>query len=192
LCFVKTCSHNELKKVWKLTYKKYLEQGFCRKNVEERLKLYPNLDGIEETTVLVTEDCGEIKGTISITEDGPFLLTTDISFSHSTELIRLGCKATNKKLGCVWRFISSNGCNTLIEAGLEEIKNRGIDIVLCVINPKHFGFYNRCLGFLDVERAERDPIVNNNASLLIYSSYETMVSKWYSRKCFSNFKESLL
>ena len=173
---VEARSRLDYEEVYKLTYDSYVSKGLC-KPTSNRILLHSLLGEVERTTILMAREGGEIVGTISITEDVP--LHTEISYLDTTSALRRYCSSTGKKLGGVWRLVSKNGSlHDLIDSGLEAISNRGIEIVLSVVHPRHVRVYERLLGFMELAWLEKDPTVNNAKSSLIVSDYNKMIKCW--------------
>lgn len=149
---VRIATQADMSNVYKLTYKSYLEEGYCQENDKKELIHYPHLDNIEETTVIIVDEDGQIIGTITLTLDSPIKLYTDEDFLEETERIRQECFEKNKKLGCLWRLATITDKNDkaiiclLFNKTIEIMIDCKMDICLFVVNPKHSSFYNKIFG----------------------------------------------
>jgi hypothetical protein len=66
----------------------------------------------------------------------------------------------------------------LIDAALRECVKRQLDVVLISVHPDYAGFYERCLGFEEIDRVDHDPTVNDAPAVLMLGRLEAMLKKW--------------
>jgi len=153
---VRPATQEDMPAVWRLTHDVYQASGYCEANPHSMLRHYPLLDGIEETTVYIAEDAGEIVGTNSLTVDGPWGLHTDEDFPRETRAIRLMCRHMGWRLGCSWRICTTPAnrnrtatVKSLFRATIEGVLDASLDALLFEFHPRHAKIYKRTLG-LDV------------------------------------------
>ena len=165
--------NSEFRTVYELTYRVYVEDGYCEKREDRKLQHYSHLDEIPETTVIIGLHEGELVGTVSVTVDGPTGLHVDADFPEKMLEIRLGLHG--RKLGASWRIITDRGFRhervlalALMRAAFVAIINCGIDVLVCSFNPKHAGFYNRFLGFQTIANGTCKSVGDKAAVLMVY------------------------
>jgi len=191
---IRVAAKADMPAVWELTYKVFLAQGFCEPNDTRQLQRYPHLDGIPETRVLLAEDESGLAGTISVTLDGPHGLHVDESFPGVVGYGGGRCLPAGYRdyeLGAVWRLVTradtekspdarraGEVLKALIDAALQELVKRQLDVVVITVHPGRVGFYQRRLGFEEVTRIDHDPTVNGAPAVLMLGRMETMLKKW--------------
>ena len=153
MMFTRKAQPDDMETVWRCTYDVYREQGYCDHDESGLLVHYPHLDGIDETTVYVVEDDGEIVGTNSLTLDGQAGLHVDADFPVETGVIRKWCRHMDWKLGASWRIVtrpdyhrSIAAVSALFQETIRGILEHKLDVVLFAFNPKHARAYQRLLG----------------------------------------------
>jgi len=174
---IRVATKADMPAVWALTYKAFRIRGFCGPNDLDQLQHYPHLDGISETTVLLAEDEDGLAGTISVTEDGLYGLHVDVAFLG---VVRDAAEVGGKRVGAVWRLAMrvEQVLPRLIDAALGELARRQIEPAFIAVHPSDAGFYERRLGFEEVDRVDHDPTVNNAPAVLMIGRLETMLKKW--------------
>jgi hypothetical protein len=159
----------ELRDVWCLNYKRYLEMGYCKPNHAGVLITHPQLDSDPLTQVCVIRDeKNKLLGTYSITLDGPAGLSTDNTYPDETNIMRR--KGT---LASTWRLVTEkNVCKCVLRELLDYIvgilRLHNVDFCLSTVNPHHLYFY---IKFFDVFKlAERcsENNLNMAPSVLAY------------------------
>ena len=104
----KVSTAEEMDEVYKLTHDQYVKEGYIAPQPDGRLRHYPHLDGIPETTVLIAVDEGRVVGTNTLTLDGPAGLhvESDSAFKTIASFYRIAAAASGTKLACSWRIVT--------------------------------------------------------------------------------------
>ena len=89
-----------LPEIYSLTHDTYVESGLIQPKETGTLNLFPHLNEIEETVIIIAESNGKIIATNSLTIDGEKGLHTDVYFKSETNELR----KKHKKLGSSWRI----------------------------------------------------------------------------------------
>ncbi len=140
---------NRLSEIGKLVYDTLVESGHISSQYNNSVDLYPHLNKIPETTILIAELKGKIIGTNSMTIDSPNGLHTDKFFKEETDFIR---KTENKILGSSWRIATKREYRRNIRLFLDIVQNTffaakemNIETCLFVFDKKHEEFYKKLL-----------------------------------------------
>jgi len=140
---------NRLPEISILVGKAFIESGLISKNFKQPVDLYPHLNTIKETTILIAESNGKIIGTNSMTVDSPAGLHTDYYFKEETDFFR---KTENKILGSSWRIATEHEYRRNIRLFLDLIQNSffvakesHIETCLFVFAKKHEEFYKKMI-----------------------------------------------
>ena len=177
----------DLERVHKLTYRCYLQQGYCSEDPSEKLIHFPKLEGIRETMVFgLVDELGVLQGTNSATVDGPRGLHTDAAFPDGTELQRLDCRLTGKRLGSSWRICTSPENRNAMKAIFLiidytlRIAGPLMDVCLFTFHPNHAKTYARLLGLQYISEPKPDETVRGSPCVLMRGEVKTMLNIWYS------------
>ena len=140
---------DRIPEIGKLVHDTLVESGHISPRHNTFVDLYPYLNKISETTILIAELEGEIIGTNSMTIDSSVGLHTDKFFKKETDLIR---KQENKTLGSSWRIATNQKYRRNIRLFLDLIQNSfylakemHIETCLFVFDKKHEDFYKKLL-----------------------------------------------
>ncbi len=139
---------NRLYEIGKLVHDTLVESGHISSRYDKYVDLYPHLNKIPETSILIAESGGKIIGTNSMTLESPAGLHTDKFFKEETD-----CFRKNKKiLGSSWRIATSKEYRKNIRLFLDLIQNSfflakemNIETCLFVFDKKHEEFYKKML-----------------------------------------------
>ncbi len=181
-----TGDNPRMREVWRRTYTDYLGSGYCSANSLRMLRHYRDLDCIAETSVFGTYANGRLIGTNSLTLDKKGLvLPGDYVFPDFLNEIRKECESEGKILGVSWRLVTAPEyrCRTKIVSGLinrtiEEIKEIGLDVLLCSVNPRHEGFYNHRCGFEKIAGPKKESSVENAEAVLLRVDSDVLFQVW--------------
>jgi len=171
-----------LARVWRLTHAQYVCRGYCEPQPDGLLRHYPALDGIPETTVLIAEEGAELKGTVTLTLDGPRGLHTDHAFPRETSKVRGMALAAHEVLASSWRIVTA--CRKrrvvfdLISAVVGEMEQQGVDICLFTFHPRHRRFYQRSGNLEVIAECENDPSVHGNPAILMLGYPDEIKRAW--------------
>jgi len=182
-------SQQDWQDVWRLTCSVYRQQCYVQSPPEDGcLRHYPHLDQITETTAIMAEEGGELVGTISVTEDGPYGLHVDETFPAKVEQVRCACDRSGKRLGASWRIVtrpeSRMGFRVfrkLVTAAIGDMVRRGLDVTLYSFNPRHERAYQRLLGLETIARTEHDWSVCGAPAVLMLGRVEALRKRWRRR-----------
>jgi hypothetical protein len=162
-----------MEEVWHLVYVAYLRSGYITPREDEQFRSYPEIEELEETTVLVALEENEVVGTVTVTLDSKLGLTTDINFPIETERIRL----EGLPIACAWRLAAKEnvtvayGVNQALMAGALEILRGNVLLLEC--HPRHVMYYMRRLKMrMEVGKKTTAGLLNA-PSVLMVSSPET-------------------
>ena len=145
----KLLDFGRLDEIGKLVHNTLVESGHISSQSNQHIDLYPHLNKIPETTILIAELNGNIIGTNSITLDNSFGLHTDYFFNEETNFIRAH---ESKILGSSWRIATYHKYRKNIRLFLDLIQNtyfvakeKHIETCLFVFDKKHEEFYKKLL-----------------------------------------------
>ncbi len=137
-----------LNEIGKLVHDTLVESGHISSRYNKFVDLYPHLNKIPETTILIAELNGKIIGTNSMTLDNPAGLHSDKFFKEETDIFR----KQNKILGSSWRIATEHEYRKNIRLFLDLIQNTffaakkmHIETCLFVFDKKHEEFYKKLL-----------------------------------------------
>ncbi len=140
---------DRIPEIGKLVYDTLVESEHISSRNNKFIDLYPHLNKIPETTVLIAELKGKIIGTNSMTVDNPSGLHTDKFFKPETDLIR---KKEKNILGSSWRLATEHKYRKNIRLFLDLIQNSfylakemHIETCLFVFDKRHEEFYKKLL-----------------------------------------------
>ncbi|NPA68331.1 MAG: hypothetical protein GXO50_06945 [Chlorobi bacterium] len=178
---------SRIPEISRLVKNSFTESGLIPPDYEsEYLDLYPYLNKISETTVLIAESEGRIIGTNSITIDGPAGLHTDFYFKKETDIIR---KTGNKILGSSWRIATAPTCRKnfrlfldLIENTFKAGKEKNIETCLFVFAKKHENFYKRILDAETVAEKKHTDYPYNNVTFVLLKADTENTGKHLSKR----------
>ena len=149
--YVRRATKQEMSEVYSLTHDAYVQEGYIQPHPDGKLIHYPELDGIEETTVLVASEGRrgkKIMGTVSWTADGPAGLHVDHDFREQVDSVR----KEGVKLGASWRIVTSGACRSriavviaLVRAVVRDMISSGFEVALFSFHAKHASAYSRLL-----------------------------------------------
>jgi len=141
--------YNRISEIGKLVHDTLVESKHISSRYNKFVDLYPHLNTIPETTVLIAELNGKIIGTNSMTIDNPHGLHTDKFFKEETDIIR---KNENKILGSSWRIATEHKYRKNIRLFLDLIQNSfylakemNIETCLFVFDIRHEEFYKKLI-----------------------------------------------
>ena len=141
--------NNRLSEISSLVHETLVESNHITKRVDNIINLYPHLNNINQTNVLIAEINNKIIGTNSMTIDSEHGLHTDLFFKQETDYIR---KSSDEKLGSSWRIATSKEYRGNIRLFLDLIQNsfflakeKGIETCLFVFDKKHEKLYKSLL-----------------------------------------------
>lgn len=182
--------------VYKLVHDAYLWRGYCAPQSDGRLRHYPHLDGITETTVIIGIDNGEIVGTVAYTDDGVNGLHVDDDYKAIVDTIR----REERKLGSSWRiatkrdYRSEHGLvNALLEAVIHHWIDKRVETVLFTFNPRHEKVYARLWNLTAIGRSDGTVLGLENApSVLMRWDIERCPAKWLNTPKRKAFQEEVL
>ena len=151
-------NHDELEDVYRLTYKCYLQKGYCEKNESNMLVHYPQFDELEETTVFVVEDDGgHLVGTVSTTKDNQYGLHVDVDFHSESDFVR----NENTVLASSWRIAVDQDfraqpqvARLLVDGSVAYWHVSNIQTCLMTLHPDHERFYERYLNCKTLSRTD--------------------------------------
>jgi hypothetical protein len=173
---------SDYKKVWNLTYSRYLSQGYCGENENKELQHYPHLDMIPETTVFMLWDNDKnLIGTNSLTIDGIQGLPIDDDFRDIVNKIRQEC-GSSRLLAASWRIVTQENNSfdiilKLIQATVEYSLTHGISTMLFAFNPKHIKIYKNLLGLHSIGEGYCKS-ANHNPAVLMRGNAEEVRISW--------------
>ena len=180
---VRIATPEEMNQVYRLTYKEYLRQGYCKSNNEERLIHNDHLDNIPETTVIIAIENGIVIGTNSLTLDGPNQLCVDIDFPEEVKQEREKCQEENKILSASWRIVTDSQSRSsfkivlqLINETVKQIIKSNSDIILFSFHPKHEYFYHKLLGLETITSNYCKSV--GNPGVLMKIDTKNLTKKW--------------
>jgi hypothetical protein len=145
---------------------------------DNRLALYPNLDNIPETRVLIAEEDGRIVGTNSLTLDGPNGLPSDIDFRKECAAIR----GEGRRLAGSWRLCTRAGYRDerrivldLFAKTVRLTQELGVQTCVFTVLPRHVRIYEKLLNMKLVSKKEAAiKGLQNVPAVLMRCDYETL------------------
>ncbi|NOZ34489.1 MAG: hypothetical protein GXO80_04220, partial [Chlorobi bacterium] len=145
----KLTDFNRLPEIGKLVHDTLVESGHISSRYNQFVDLYPELNTIPETIILIAELNGKIIGTNSITLDSSAGLHSDFFFKEETNFIR---KNESKILGSSWRIATEHQYRKNIRLFLDLIQNTffaakemHIETCLFVFDKQHEEFYKKLI-----------------------------------------------
>lgn len=170
----------ELDEVHRLTYEAYAIKGYCRPQADGRLRHYPWLDGIEQTTVLVAVREEQLVGSVSLTVDGPYGLHADEDFQDECDRIR----AEGRTLGAMWRIVVAENIHSgvdvlldLVKEGFRHATDLGVQTCVCTLNPCHRKSYERIWGLKAVAAKSTSSGLTNAPAVLMRGEMKDVQKK---------------
>ena len=149
---------HDLINIYRLVHDAYVERGYIEPRSDGQLVLYPHLDHIPETTVLIAEQDGQIVGTNSLTVDSPRGLPSDEDFKKECDNIR----AERRKLAGSWRLCTRTGFRDersivmeLIARTVQMTLENKIETCVFTVHPRHARVYEKLLNMQTVVRREQ-------------------------------------
>jgi hypothetical protein len=172
---------DEMEDVYRLTYRCYVQKGYCNKNDSGMLIHYPHLDDLSETRVFVAEDdVGKLIGTISNTIDSQYGLNIDEDFLGEINQIR----KENRVLASTWRFATDEAhrsqarvARLLLDGMVAYMHATNIETCLTTVHPHHEAFHSRYLNCRTVAKSEGLKDVNSEALLMRWDSHRCPLKK---------------
>ena len=157
--------------VHKLSHDSYVDVGYIQQQLDGFLKLNSEFDSLNETTILMAIVDKQIVGTCSYTIDSPNLLPIDKDYEYEVNLIR---KLNIMPLVCCWRLAAKKEFpyrNKIIMQLMRELAmsfmiQKDGPLLLAEFNPKHYSFYNKVWGFLEISSKDSTNGLNNAPSIL--------------------------
>ena len=172
---------NELDEIYRLVHDAYAERGYIEPHPDGRLILYPHLDHIPQTTVLVAVEGGKVVGTNSLTLDGPNGLPSDEDFKKECDAIR----REGRPLASSWRLCTRTGFRDerrivmgLIAKTVRLALECGVRTCVFTINPRHAGVYQSLLNMKLVARKEETVQGLQNAPAVFMRCDFEALPKW--------------
>ncbi len=136
-----------LSEVNKLNHDTFIEVGAIQARPSGEFNLFPHLDNIAETTIIIAEVDGVIIGTCSITLDGDKGLASDMLFKQATDNFR---EKTASILASNWRLATNKHYRNnpalimdIIKTAGDIAKSFGAKNVLCILKKQHGKFYKK-------------------------------------------------
>jgi len=176
---------SDMTEVYHLAYDVYLEQQYTHPNPEGLLRHYPELDGIEATTVILAEEDGLLVGTNSLTMDSMARLHTDRAFPEETQSVREECFEENRRLAASWRIctMGEGRCGMRVLMGLigctyKLVVGWNLQTVLYTFHPKHARIYEKIIGARVIAGPVADRSVDGSPAVLMRTDLETLVPHW--------------
>ena len=135
-----------LRELNSLTYTSFLEKKFILANPEEEADLFPTLNHIPQTTIVIAELDKEILATVSVTIDSEYGLNSDEHFSRETNEIR----KENKKLASSWRIATAKDYRknirifkSLVREVYRILEENDIEHVLFIFPEENERFFSK-------------------------------------------------
>jgi hypothetical protein len=148
--------YSRLNEIYHLTHDSLVDAEYITPQVDGQVLTSPHLDRISETSIVTTEQNGQIIATISITIDNPHGLPTDNYFKEEAAAIRA---SSSESVGVIWRIASRKECRRnsrlimdTVYRGAQIMHESSCRIWLFVIAEKHVRFYKR---FFDAKIVSR-------------------------------------
>ena len=168
----KLTDYQRLFEISKLTKDAFSESGLILQNYNNQyLNLYPHLNTIQETSILIAEINRKIIGTNSVTLDGPAGLHTDYYFKKETDFIR---KTEDTVLGSSWRIATTQEYRNNIRLFLDLVQNtfivtkkKNIETCLFVFAEKHEAFYKKMLDAETIAKKKYTKFPYNNVTFVL-------------------------
>jgi len=148
--------YSRLDEIYHLTHDSLVDAEYITPQFDGKVQTSPHLDHISETSIVITEQNGQIIATISATIDNPHGLPTDNHFKEETEVIRA---SSNGGVGVIWRIASRKeyrrNTHLILDTmyrGLQVMYRSSCCVCLFVLAEKHVRFYER---FFDAKIVSR-------------------------------------
>lgn len=140
----------ELRGAFQVVYQEYLRQGYCREeSAGTRFSLFDFLPVCFK--FICSDRKKQVIGTASLVLDSDAKLPADNVFSEELDLLRSsGAKIGEGTMFAVLEDVRQSSpfiTLRLIGAVFGSALRARISDLVVVVNPKHVGFYTRCLGF---------------------------------------------
>lgn len=164
-------NRDELEDVYRLTYKCYVQKGYCKRNDSRMLIHYPHLDELSETAIFVVEnEEGNLIGTVSTTRDNRYGLHVDEDFLQESDEVR----KEGRSLASSWRIAvdqeyrsQSRVARLLVDGSVAYWHASNIETCLMTFNPAHEQFYARYLNCQTLSRKEGLHDLSNAPAVLM-------------------------
>ncbi|MCH2224029.1 MAG: hypothetical protein MK066_04615 [Crocinitomicaceae bacterium] len=160
--------HSRLEELHKLVHDSFVESGHAKPRANKTIDLYPHLNKIEETIIVIAEINGKIVATNSATIDNKRGLHTDTFFKQETDELR----EKYNDLGSSWRIVTHKDFRSNIRLIIDLIKftlvqgeKMGMKNCLFLFQKKHTKVYERIIG--------AKPIAEKKLNMEKSSKFET-------------------
>ncbi len=171
----------DLEEIYSLVHDAYVERGYIEPQPDGRLVLYPQLDNIPETTVIIMWDGDRIVGTNTLTLDGPKGLPSDEDFRKECDAIR----AEGRKLAGSWRLCTRTGYRDERHIVLELIARtvrltlqNEVETCVFTIHPRHVDVYRKLLNMTLVSQKEETVRGLQNAPAVFMRCDRETLPQW--------------
>jgi len=178
---------NRLPEIYSLTHDTFVESGLILPKENGQLNLYPHLNEIKETTIIIAECDGQIIATNSVTLDGEMGLHTDMYFKEEMDFLR----KNNSNLGSSWRIATKKEFRgnirvlmNLIKHSLTIGKEKGMKSSLFIFEKKNERIYKKLIGAKTIAEKvyNTDPNVNHQMHMVLMIADVEQVSNSLGRK----------
>lgn len=174
-------NRDELMEVYRLTYKCYLQKGYCSENESKTLIHYPQFDELEETSIFVVQnENNQLVGTISTTRDNPHGLHVDVDFHEETDLIR----RERTSMASSWRIAvdeeyrhQAQVAKLLIDGSVAYWHTQQIETCLMSFHPRHERFYERYANCKLIGKSEWLKDIHSSAILMRWDANRCPLKK---------------
>jgi N-acyl-L-homoserine lactone synthetase len=141
---------DELRAACQLVYSEYLRQGYCD-YTPTKLR-YSDFDLSPDCVKAISiGKSGSITGTASLVIDSGAGLPAETAFKEELSMLRKkGWRIAEGSMFAVDHKAEKDNllvAPRLMASILSTARNEGVSHIVVVVNPKHVGFYLRCLGF---------------------------------------------
>lgn len=152
-------SVSELIEAFSLVYQEYLKLGYC---IPQKPYLrYSALQLLPSSKTIVSHDQGSVKATISLVIDSPAGLPMGDQFCQELDALRaegrLLAEATMFAVAEEKKELlgKKDSVLELLAGLLSHAEKSNVDTIVCVINPKHAGFWKNVLKFKHLSSFDR-------------------------------------
>ncbi|MFD0965196.1 N-acyl amino acid synthase FeeM domain-containing protein [Pseudofulvibacter geojedonensis] len=166
---------SRLPEIHSLTYDTFVDGGLILPKEERELDLYPHLNRIRETVIIIAECEGKIIGTNSVTLDSRNGLHTDLYFRKETNQFR----RINKRIGSSWRIATDKDHRGSIKIIMNLIKHSlliglkmNMEKCLFVFEKKNERVYQKLIGATTIaeKRRSADPNVDYKIHMVLMAA----------------------
>ena len=175
LIFKELSDLTRLPEIYSLTHDTFVESGLIAPKKDGILNLYPHLNKIKETVVIIAESDGEIIATNSVTIDGEKGLHTDVYFKSETDEYR----RTHEKLGSSWRIATDKKHRRDIRIIMNLIKHTlsvgeklGMKTCLFIFEKRHERIYKKliCARTIAEKICDIEGYINHKMHMVLMSA----------------------